>query len=54
MVQTADEAWSEDWRHGPPGSDGLLGAATGIALGIALGLAAWALIAAAVWVLVVH
>jgi hypothetical protein len=35
------------------GSDGLLGAATGIALGIALGLAAWGMIAAAVW-LVVH
>jgi hypothetical protein len=56
MVRTADDAWSEDWPNGQPGmagSDGLLGAATGIALGIALGLTAWAVIAAAVW-LAVH
>jgi hypothetical protein len=56
MVRTADEAWADDWQHGQSGaagSDGLLGAATGIALGIALGLAAWAVIAGAVW-LAVH
>ena len=50
------DAWPDDWRNAQSavaGSDGLLGAATGIALGIALGLAAWALIAGAVW-LVVH
>jgi hypothetical protein len=50
------EAWPDDWaaaRAGMTGSDGLMGAATGIALGIALGLFAWAMIAAAVW-LVVH
>ena len=54
MARTADETWSDEWSHGPAGSDGLLGAATGIALGIALGLAAWALIGAAVWLAVVH
>jgi hypothetical protein len=54
--------WPDEWRQAYPNGvapplvaepDGLLGAATGIALGIALGLAAWALIGAAVW-LVVH
>jgi hypothetical protein len=55
MVRTANEAWSDGWRPAPlgmAGSDGLLGAATGIALGIGLGLTAWAIIAAAVWLMV--
>ena len=50
------EAWPDAWaraRAGMTGSDGLMGAATGIAVCIAMGLAGWGLIAAAVW-LVVH
>ncbi len=48
------EAWPDDWagQSAVAGSDGLLGAATGIALGIALGLFAWAAIAGAVWLMV--
>ena len=55
MVRVAEETWSDHWRHaasGMSGSDGRLGAATGIALGIGLGLVAWAAIAAAVWLMV--
>ena len=55
MVRTAEETWSDDWQHVPAGwagSDGLLGAATGIAFGIALGLAGWAVIVGLVWLLV--
>jgi hypothetical protein len=55
MARAAEETWSDHWRHaasGVPGSDGRLGAASGIALGIALGLVAWAAIAVAVWLMV--
>ena len=38
------DVWPDDWASAQAGmtrSDGLMGAASGIALGIALGLVAW-------------